>query len=93
MGRHLGIDLFWILVDFGSRVGAKLLSKIYKNDAKSIHKGIENKGIENQIPKRRRLGGVLELVWRRFGRHLEAFEPVAVEVRRMRVGLPKSTSG
>ena len=28
IGRHLGIDLSWMLVDFGSQVGAKLASKI-----------------------------------------------------------------
>ena len=52
MGRHLGIDFSWILGDFGGQVGAKLRWKI---DKKWIQKGIEK-----QIPKRRRLGGVLE---------------------------------
>ena len=52
LGRHLGIDFSWILVDFGGQDGAKLGSKI---DKKSIQKGIEK-----QIPKKRRLGGVLK---------------------------------
>ena len=38
MGRHLGIDFSWILVDFGSQVGTKLGSKI---DKKSTKNGIE----------------------------------------------------
>ena len=38
MGRHLGIDFSWILVDFGGQVGTKLGSKI---DKKSIRKGIK----------------------------------------------------
>ena len=55
MGRYLGIDFSWILVDLGSQVGAMLGSKI---DQKSIQKAIEK-----QIRKRRRLGGVLEASW------------------------------
>ena len=55
MERHLGIDFSWILVDLGGQVGAKLGSKI---DKKSIQKVIEK-----QMPKRRRLGGVLEASW------------------------------
>ena len=38
MGRHLGIDFSWILVDFGSQVGTKLGLKIGK---KSIQKSNE----------------------------------------------------
>ena len=38
LGRHLGIDFSWILVDFGGQVGTKLGSKI---DKKSIQNGIE----------------------------------------------------
>ena len=63
LGRYLGIDFSWSLVDFGGQVGAKLGSKI---DKKSIQKGIEK-----QMPKRRRLGGVLgrlECVWERLKR-------------------------
>ena len=38
LGRHLGIDFSWILVDLGGQVGTKLGSKI---DKKSIQNGIE----------------------------------------------------
>ena len=38
MGRHLGIDFSWILVDFEGQVGAMLGSKIDQN---SIQEGIE----------------------------------------------------
>ena len=31
MGRHLGIDFSWILVDFEGQVGAMLGSKIEEN--------------------------------------------------------------
>ena len=55
MARHLGIDFSWILIDLGGQVGAKLGSNI---DQKSIQKGIKK-----QMPKRRRLGGVLEASW------------------------------
>ena len=48
LGRPLGIDFSWILVDFGGQVGAKLGSKI---DKKSIQKGIEK-----QMRKRSTLG-------------------------------------
>ena len=40
MGRHLGIDFSWILVDLGSQVGLKLGSKI---DLKSIQKALRNR--------------------------------------------------
>ena len=53
MGRHLGIYFSWISIDFKGQVGAKLGSKI---DQKSIQNGIKK-----QMPKRMRLGGVLEL--------------------------------
>ena len=46
MGRHLGIDFSWILVDLGSQDDAKLGSKIHQ-------KSIQN-GIEKLMPKRRR---------------------------------------
>ena len=81
MGRHLGIDFSWILVDFGGQVGAKLGSKI---DKKSIQKGIEK-----QMPKRRRLGGVLEPSWRRLGPSWPMGYAKDGWVRRMRVGLSK----
>ena len=55
MGRYLGIDFSWILIDFGGQDGAKLGTNI---DRKSIQKGIEK-----QMPKRRRLGGILEASW------------------------------
>ncbi len=35
MGRHLGIDFLWILVDFGSQVGAKLGQKIEPRQTKT----------------------------------------------------------
>ena len=38
MGRHLGIDFSWILMDLGRQVGPMLGSKI---DPKSIQKAIE----------------------------------------------------
>ena len=46
LGRYLGIDFSWILVDLGGHVGATLGLKI---DKKSIQKGIEK-----QMRKRRR---------------------------------------
>ena len=52
MGRHLGIDFSWILVDFEGQVGAMLGSKIEKNSIQE--------GIEKRMRKRKRLGGVLE---------------------------------
>ena len=55
MGRALGIDFSWILLDFGRQVGAKLASKI---DPKTIQKGFK-KIMEN---KRH-----LEASWRRLG--------------------------
>ena len=55
MGRPLGIDFSWILVDFGSQVGAMLGSKIDQNSIQE--------GIEKRMRKRRRLGGVLEASW------------------------------
>ena len=55
MGRHLGIDFSWILVDFEGQIGAMLGSKI---DQTSIQEGFEKR-----IRKRRRLGGVLEACW------------------------------
>ena len=55
MGRHLGIDFSWILVDIGGQVGAMLGSKI---DQKSIQERFEKR-----MRKRRRLGGVLEASW------------------------------
>ena len=38
MGRHLGIDFSWILVDFGGQVGTKLRSNIEKNRSKKALK-------------------------------------------------------
>ena len=55
MGRYLGIDFSWILVDLGSQVGAMLGSKI---DQKLIQKGIKK-----HMRKRKRLGVVLEASW------------------------------
>ena len=52
MGRHLGIDFSWILVDFESQVGAMLGSKIDQNSIE--------KGIEKRTRKSKRWGGVLE---------------------------------
>ena len=52
MGRHLGIDFSWILVDFEGHVGAMLGSKIDQNSIQE--------GIEKRMRKRKRLGGVLE---------------------------------
>ena len=52
MGRHLGIDFSWILVDFEGQVGAMLGSKIDQNSIQE--------GIEKRMRKRKRLGGVLE---------------------------------
>ena len=52
MGRHLGIDFPWILVDFEGQVGAMLGSKIDQNSIQE--------GIEKRMRKRKRLGGVLE---------------------------------
>ena len=51
MGRHPGIDFWWILVDFWSQVGWK------------IHQKSIQKGIEKTIEKSRRLGSVLEASW------------------------------
>ena len=52
MGRHLGIDFSWILVDFEGQVGAMLGSKIEENSIQE--------GIEKRMRKRKRLGAVLE---------------------------------
>ena len=52
MGKHLGMDFSWILVDFGRQVGAMLASKI---EQISIQEGIEKR-----MRKRKRLGAVLE---------------------------------
>ena len=52
MGRHLGIDFSWILVDFEGQVGAMLGSKIEQNSIQE--------GIKKRMRKRKRLGGVLE---------------------------------
>ena len=52
MGRHLGIDFSWILVDFEGQVGAMLGSKIDQNSIQE--------GIEKRMRKRKRLGAVLE---------------------------------
>ena len=52
MGRYLGIDFSWILVDFEGQVGAMLGSKIDQNSIQE--------GIEKRMRKRKRLGGVLE---------------------------------
>ena len=52
----LGIDFSWIFLDFGRQVGAKLASKIDRNDAK---KHPINDG--KQEASRRRLGGILEV--------------------------------
>ena len=52
MGRHLGIDFSWILVDFEGQVGAMLGSKIDQNSIQA--------GIEKRMRKRKRLGGVLD---------------------------------
>ena len=52
MGRHLGIDFSWILVDLGGQVGAMLGSKIDQNSIQE--------GIEKRMRKRKRLGGVSE---------------------------------
>ena len=38
MGRHLGIDFSWILVDFGRQVVTKLGSNIEKNRSKKALK-------------------------------------------------------
>ena len=38
MGRHLGIDFSWILVDVGGQVGTKLGSNIEKNRSKKALK-------------------------------------------------------
>ena len=38
MGRHLGIDFSWILLDFGGQVGAKLGSNIEQNRSKKALK-------------------------------------------------------
>ena len=52
MGRHLGIDFSWILVDFGGQVGAKLGSKIEKNRSKNaLKKRTKLKSIWNAILK------------------------------------------
>ena len=58
MGRHLGIDFSWILVDFEGQVGAMLGSKIDQNSIQE--------GIEKRMRKRKRLGGVLEAPGSRF---------------------------
>ena len=52
MGRYLGIDFSWILVDLGSQVGAMLGSKIDQNSIQE--------GIKKRVRKRKRLGAVLE---------------------------------
>ena len=56
MGRHLGIDFSWILVDFEGQVGAMLGSKIDQNSIQE--------GIEKRMRKRKRLGGVFWASWR-----------------------------
>ena len=58
MGRHLGIDFSWILVDFEGQVGAMLGSKIDQNSIQE--------GIEKRMRKGKRLGGVLEAPGSRF---------------------------
>ena len=84
LGRYLGIDFSWILVDLGGQVGAKLGSKI---DKKSIQKGIEK-----QMPKRRRQNRQKSASWGVLGRlkrHLGAFDRATAAVRRIRVGQSK----
>ena len=51
MGRHIGIDFSWILIDFGGQVGAKLGSKIDKKSTQN--------SIEKHMARRRRLGSGL----------------------------------
>ena len=55
MGRPLGIDFSWILVDFGGQDGAKLAGKIEPRTIK--------KTVENAMKKE----GILEASWRRLG--------------------------
>ena len=55
MGRPLGIDFSWILVDLGNQDGAKLGGKV---DKKSIQKGIQK-----QLRKSRRLGRLWAASW------------------------------
>ena len=64
MGRHLGIDFSWILVDFEGQVGAMLGSKIDQNSIQE--------GIEKRMRKRERLGGVLEALGGGFDASREA---------------------
>ena len=52
MGRHLGIDFSWILVDFECQVGAMLGSKIDQNMIQEC--------IKKQMRKIKRLEAVLE---------------------------------
>ena len=52
MGRHLGIDFSWILVDFEGQVGAMLGSKIDQNTIQEC--------IQKQMRKIKRLEAVLE---------------------------------
>ena len=58
MGRHLGIDFSWILVDFEGQVGAMLGSKIDQNSIQE--------GIEKRMRKSKRLDGVFEAPGGRF---------------------------
>ena len=54
MGRRLGIDFFWIFVDLGCQVGAKLGGKIEPRQAKTGQdkgrqgKRREEKGMEEE---------------------------------------------
>ena len=70
MGRHLGIDFSWILMDFGSQVGAKLGGKIEPRQAKTGQdkgrqgkrregkgKEEEGKGLEGKGVEKRAGGG------------------------------------
>ena len=87
LGRYLGIDFSWILVDFGGQVGAKLGSKI---DKKSIQKGIEK-----QMRKRRRKNRQRSASWGvlgRLGGVLGPFDGVARGPRRIRVGQSKANT-
>ena len=55
MGRHLGIDFLWILVDFGGHVGAKLrrnsikMGGIVKQMPKSIIRELRRGGDDKRL--------------------------------------------
>ena len=63
MGSHLSIDFYWILMDLGSQVGAKLGEKIEPRQAKTGQdKASEGKGNERKRKGREGNGEVWKSV-------------------------------